>query len=329
MKVKVSNMADNKFDKKTFLDFLELTQNKPLNRDEMDRYINGFCSYMEDHANTINEEIKSTNKRQINTASHIRVNKLINIGTSLFLLVTILALFLSSINITLLSVLGILIMIILVITFATSIKNIGTIYIHSRNTRNIKVGHTYIYDVNGIHRSFMARSDIYDGKNPFDVGENIKTNTPSFPIMFLVTNIGYNFIYCLDPSDGMIFRLPISEADYLTCIDDMDINSKQIIIRYPYTIPTFTYEDCKILEASLILAHADNKENLYNGLANTLAKVRFYTEEPYGTLTKEKVEEYASKNREAIDFLNHIKKGYYKEKEDLFEDNDDIFGDAD
>lgn len=320
-----------KFNQDAYFDFLELTGDRPLNKHEMNKYIEGFTKYMEEHAAEYDNDIKETTIRKLDTAKYIRSNRIINIVMNVLMYIFLIAFIIFDWNNTSIPMMVIKLLTIL-FTLSLTTRKLQTIYIHSRNTRHIKVGHVYLYDINCIHASHFAVNDIYDGKNPFDIISDQKTSCDyirPYPTLLLVTNIGKKFIYCSNPEDGIIFTIPVSKANYLTCIDDLDAEARQIVIRYPYTMPFFNFSDVKILEAALILAHRDKENQLYDKISEVLAKIRFYTEEPYGTWNEDKANKYRSIIKESLDLLNKIDKGDYKKPGDFFEDNDDIFGDAD
>lgn len=320
------------FNKNVFIDFLELTKNKPLNKDEMDQYINGFCEYMHDYIDTRDNELSKCNKKELDQTKKKKFKLALKIvPNTIFILILV---FLFICQIEKLSVLFIAFFILVMgITIFDFVNDVFGCYIHYRNTRKIKVGHTYIYDMNGLKKSCRI-TDMYGNKDRIDAVRKL-----SSPVILAVTNISKEAIYCVDLIDGYSYKMPLDESEYLTCISDFDISARNFVIRYPYKLPIFTPTDAKLMEACLIIAHHENNPELYKEIAGLLAKMRFYVNEPYGYFDDEKRQRYDQDIANITKLLDEARNGQfdmdeyhsyspendYQEEDDSFEFDPDTF----
>ena len=300
-------MSKNKtIDKKQVEDFLEvLTSKKEMSKEELDAYIGTFTKYL----NSKIDGAEKANKVCCNDIKHKKKKFKLHKPMIKFIVMLVLLVILIASNIVPiilhpesglnynnnipLSILYTIISAICLINVIKLLINYNLVY---RNCRKIKVGQTVFFD------PIAARFEYYisdDFKKSFDL------DSKSFCTVCTVTAITNKFIRLLNMSDGNIFDINVKYANLFTPVDLSKTLDSKVILRYPYEYPMFDIHDEKSIEAALILAHeADNKE-AFDAISDVAAKIRFYSNNPYGLFSVIK-QEYDKKRNEAKEFLNSI-----------------------
>lgn len=205
-----------------------------------------------------------------------------------------------------------------------SVRMINSLYLQFKNTKNLHVGSIYIYDINGITYSSIK------GPNPnllMPVEDETYHNDPLFVRITMVTN---KYIYLLDISNSAQYQLPLEFAYLLTLSPDSEKeDTPYVAVRYPFELPSFVYEDVKILEAAIILAKNTNNSRLYDSLNGLLAKLRFYAEHPYCGVYKEERDNINNNISKFASFLGESLFSSFKDRTENNNDSSDFLDDPD
>lgn len=272
---------EKKFSKELFADFFAQTQGKSLTKEELDTYVKTFTKYLN---TTADEVINSAEKEPTiySTKKHVTIGKhkkllglLIIFASALaslalclfggFLLYSVgVNAFDEQTSSTLFLVGCFLLVCTSSVIFSQLYYHLENFYLDYKNARKLRVGDICVWDPNGFYHSFSS--------------EDIQVS----PRIVQISAITRNAIYVFCTSDGRRFRVDMKYADMLFKPSTLSDDSIKLIVRYPLSLPMFTFEDCKILEAAMLLAKMKNEPKIYEAIGKVLEKLRFYNEHPYG-----------------------------------------------
>lgn len=251
------------YNKEMFQSFFELVNKGVLSEEELNTYVETFTKYLNAKVEEP-EPIPLTKKTQMETGpspwssvwSYFTI-MLIHLGLLGLIAWMIIAGRQDNMVIAVIGcvIVGAGFLLSSIITGYNTVK----LYAHRRNTRLLQVGEVYSID--------PTASLMFSDKLPTTVQ---------------LLSITDKILYCLDLETRKIHKLSIYRANLLI----KTANDTAVFLRYPSNLPDFTANDCKVLEAAMIIAKANNEEKIYHHLGDLLGKARFYNNNPYGEHNK-------------------------------------------
>ena len=270
------------------------TKKKALSKEELEVYTKTFTKYI-----TMQQDQEAMNaKLEADDLKGAGKSKYRDPAPTKFLVYNILAIVgfvLVFITYGILSVIGMIdnITISETILFALSIlgfgfalpsctMNIKDAIFDCKNVRDLHVGDLCLFDRDAKLNSYLhTKLDGLDENQP--------------PIFLVITAIKRKCIRCIEKNTARFIDIPIDRANLLLPIRETQGQlATNVLIRYPYHLPEFTYDDVSILEGAMILAHEyanfGHGQEVYNALGHVLAKVRFYCDQPYASYAEMQAE---------------------------------------
>lgn len=309
------------------------TGNNGLSPDDVKKYSKTFTKYLNVMKNIeYHNGLKSLNRvPQVDPSKYFKVKFVFGlirtiivalataaclVGVGIFLISRIAIA--SNTEAAFIAIAGFLISLIIFAIMIIPVNHLRMLYTQYKNMHSLTIGKIYIFDVNGItFASDKVKSPL---KYRYKEDENTYHETPLF---VRLDSIGANVLILIDCKSNMQFILPIELSHLLTDAESNIPNSERVVVRYPAEMPSFSYEDIKVVEAASILAKSQNQKALFDAINNLLAKVRFYTKYPFCGEYKGIRDDIAKKGNEFKDLLN---KSMFTLLNDRFKDFDNSLG---